>query len=421
MAGKKTAHGLVPKLRFPEFRDAGAWQDDSFDALVEVIDGDRGKNYPKAKEFSHSGYCVFLNAKNVTKSGFKFKDIQFITKEKDAVLRKGKLQRADLVLTTRGSVGQFAYYSKNVSYDNLRINSGMVLLRIKPEFRKTNKINSDYLYKFSKSPVLTAHIKNIAFGNAQQQLTVAIIKKFRLHYPKPPEQKKIADCLTSIDELITAQAKKLDILKAHKKGLMQQLFPAEGETVPKLRFPEFRDAGAWEEKELKLVCQMQAGKFVSASKIYAKPEDGLYPCYGGNGLRGFTKTYTHTGKYSLIGRQGALCGNITLAEGDFHATEHAVVTTPKSVTNAEWLYYELLNLNLNQYATGQAQPGLSVKSLEGLMVTIPIDEREQQKIANCLTSIDNLITAQAKKLNTLKNHKKGLMQQLFPATDEVNG
>ena len=214
----------VPKLRFPEFQDAGEWVQVDFDELVDVIDGDRGKNYPKADEFSSTGYCVFLNAKNVTKNGFKFEVLQFITKEKGETLRKGKLRREDIVLTTRGSVGQFAYYSEDVPYDNMRINSGMVVLRI-----KTKKINSNYLYAFSKSERLAAYINNIAFGNAQQQLTVAIIKKFQLQYPEPEEQHKIADCLSSIDELITAQSQKLEDIKSHKKGLMQQLFPAMDE------------------------------------------------------------------------------------------------------------------------------------------------------------------------------------------------
>ena len=146
--------------------------------------------------------------------------MQFITKEKDKALRKGKLQRADVVLTTRGSVGQFAYYSATVPYENIRLNSGMVILRI-----KAKKILRDYLYVFCKSEFLSTYIENIAFGNAQQQLTVAEIKKFQMYYPRQEEQQKIADCLSSLDALITAQTQKLTTLKTYKKGLMQQLFP----------------------------------------------------------------------------------------------------------------------------------------------------------------------------------------------------
>jgi len=189
-------------------------------------------------------------------------------------------------------------------------------------------------------------------------------------------------------------------------------------SVPKLRFPEFRDAGEWEIKPLKSICSMQAGKFISASNIFEKGKGGIYPCYGGNGLRGYTKTYTHSGRYSLIGRQGALCGNVNLANGDFYATEHAVVVTPKQDINVNWLFYKLDLLNLNKYATGQAQPGLSVEVLEKVQCIVPTKESEQQKIADCLSSIDDRITAETKKLDTLKAHKKGLMQQLFPAEGE---
>lgn len=211
----------VPRLRFPEFHEAGEWSNAALDRLVDVIDGDRGTNYPKAHEFSKTGFCLFLNAKNVTKNGFKFEELQFITKEKDEVLRKGKLQREDIVLTTRGSVGQFAYFTKNIPYENMRINSGMVILRVKPK-----KLVPDYLYAYSKSTPLVMHIKGVAFGNAQQQLTVAGIKRFPIYYPDPEEQQKIADCLTSLDALITAQSKEIDTLKTHRKGLMQQLFPS---------------------------------------------------------------------------------------------------------------------------------------------------------------------------------------------------
>ena len=189
--------------------------------------------------------------------------------------------------------------------------------------------------------------------------------------------------------------------------------------VPKLRFPEFQDAGEWREKTLVDACKMQSGKFVAASEIKEQNANGMFPCYGGNGLRGFTATHTHHGTYPLIGRQGALCGNVKLATGRFHATEHAVVATPNQGVDLVWLYYLLDLLNLNRFATGQAQPGLSVDVLEKVPVAIPKDEREQQRIAACLSSLDELIAAQARKVNALKTHKKGLMQKLFPREGET--
>ena len=232
------------------------------------------------------------------------------------------------------------------------------------------------------------------------------------------EQKKIVDCFSSLDDLINAVADKIETLKEYKKGLMQQLFPAEGKTTPAFRFPEFQNKGEWEESTLGDICDMQAGKFVSASEICDVKKDTMYPCYGGNGLRGYTHSFTHFGIYPLIGRQGAQCGNITYAEGKFHATEHAVVVTLKKDIDIRWLYYQLIKLNLNQYATGQAQPGLSVDVIKKVTIRIPKNKNEQQLIACGLFSVDELISTETAKLDQLKAHKKGLMQQLFPDMTE---
>jgi type I restriction enzyme S subunit len=252
---------------------------------------------------------------------------------------------------------------------------------------------------------------------AQPKLNQGKLEVIPIPLPKAEEQQKIADCLSSLDDLITAENQKFEALKTHKKGLFQQLFPAKGEKVPRLRFPEFRGAGDWEEKQLRQACKMQSGKFVSASEISENSANDRYPCYGGNGLRGYTKSFTHSGKYSLIGRQGALCGNVTLANGNFHATEHAVVATPENDISTDWLFYLLIFLELNQYATGQAQPGLSVENLEKVSIKVPKTEKEQQVVADCLATIDELITIRSQKIDGLKAHKKGLMQQLFPPSE----
>ena len=189
--------------------------------------------------------------------------------------------------------------------------------------------------------------------------------------------------------------------------------------MPELRFPEFEEGGAWQGSTLGDICDLRAGKFVAASDIAEAPGSDLFPCYGGNGLRGHTRSFTHDGKYSLIGRQGALCGNVRLFEGKFHATEHAVVATPKNGVGTDWLFYALGLLELNQYAIGQAQPGLSVQVLEKISIPVPTDPVEQQKVADCLTSLDEVIAAQGRKVEALKTYKRGLMRQLFPREGEI--
>mgnify|MGYP004466947169 CR=1 FL=1 len=127
-------------------------------------------------------------------------------------------------------------------------------------------------------------------------------------------------------------------------------------------------------------CEMKAGKSIKSDSINSQYNDGLYPCYGGNGLRGYVETYSHDGVYDIIGRQGALCGNITLTKGKFYATEHAIVVRPKTPINEYWLYFALAQMNLNQYARGVAQPGLAVKQLEKLPFGIP-SKGKQEKFA----------------------------------------
>jgi len=181
--------------------------------------------------------------------------------------------------------------------------------------------------------------------------------------------------------------------------------------VPNLRFPGFEED--WEDNILGEVCKMQAGKFVSASEIRVKAQDDLFPCYGGNGLRGYTNSYNQVGLHSLIGRQGALCGNVTLADGTFYATEHAVVVTPNDGIDTLWMYYLLTHLNLNQYATGAAQPGLSVQNLERVEIVIPRSKLEQQKISSFLNLIDQRIQTQNKIIEKLETLIKGLRESLF--------
>jgi type I restriction enzyme S subunit len=178
-----------------------------------------------------------------------------------------------------------------------------------------------------------------------------------------------------------------------------------------LRFPGFEEE--WENNILGGICKMQAGKFVSSSEIHNESQDELFACYGGNGLRGYTKSNNQNGLYSLIGRQGALCGNITLVDGKFHATEHAVIVTPKDGTDTLMLHYLLKHLNLNQYATGAAQPGLSVQNMEKLEVKIPKSKTEQQKIALLLSQMDQRIQTQNKILEQLETLIKAVSKKIF--------
>ena len=164
------------------------------------------------------------------------------------------------------------------------------------------------------------------------------------------------------------------------------------------------------------VCLLKAGKFVSANDISPEYNKGLYPCFGGNGIRGYVADYTHDGEFPLIGRQGALCGNVNLASGKFHATEHAVVVQPKIEMNVHWLYYALNAMNLGQYATGAAQPGLAVSKLETLSIEIP-NISEQNKIAQTLYKVEQLVNFRKQQLAKLDELVKVRFAEMFTANE----
>ena len=390
---------IVPKLRFPEFRDEREWEEKS---LGDVAIFQKGKGISKA-DISPDGVlpCIRYGElyTHYTETITTIKSFTNLSKD-ELLLSKAN----DVIIPASGETQEDIATASCVMQDGIALGGDLNIIR--------SDIDGVFLSYFLNN-AKKKEIAQLAQGISVVHLYSSQLKTLKINIPIPKEQQKIADCLSSLDELISAENQKLEIYKGHKKGLMQQLFPGEGEKVPRLRFKEFEGDGEWVETTLKSVCKMQAGKFVSASEIKESQLNETYPCYGGNGLRGYTKSYTNQGTYSLIGRQGALCGNVTLAKGVFHATEHAVVVYPEPEMNTIWLFYLLNFLNLNQYATGQAQPGLSVDNLVKIELKVPIKEKEQQKIASCLSSLDELIIGQTEKIGLLKEHKKGLMQGMF--------
>jgi len=157
-------------------------------------------------------------------------------------------------------------------------------------------------------------------------------------------------------------------------------------------------------------CELKAGKFVSAKNINDENEKDLYPCFGGNGLRGYVKTFTHDGIYPLIGRQGALCGNVILAQNKFHATEHAVTVSAKMDLDVIWLYNKLAIMDLNQYKTGVAQPGLSVKNLNEVNIDIPPLETQKQ-IVSKIEKLELKINEAKSVINSAKDLKEKVLRK----------
>ena len=186
--------------------------------LCEIIDGDRGKNYPKQEEFSEEGFCLFLNAKNVTSNGFSFENCMYITEEKDKILRNGKLSRGDVVLTTRGTLGNLAFYDETVPYEHMRINSGMVILRMK----RDRIIERFFIEQFKMQ--LASIKEKIASGSAQPQLPISTMNKIVMLVPDVELQNQFASFVEQTDKSKLAIQKSLEKLETLKKSLMQKYF-----------------------------------------------------------------------------------------------------------------------------------------------------------------------------------------------------
>ena len=191
-----------------------------FGQLFEIIDGDRGKNYPGDNDFSDVGYCLFLNAGNVTKTGWSFETNAFITKEKDEQLRKGRVKRGDTVLTTRGTVGNAAYYDERVPYDHLRINSGMVILSAKDN----TVVDNEYIYYLVTSPIAKKTIELFCSGSAQPQLPIKDFVKIKFNLPAIDKQKRIVSILSAYDNLIEVNNKRIKVLEQMAENLYKEWF-----------------------------------------------------------------------------------------------------------------------------------------------------------------------------------------------------
>ena len=279
-----------------------------------------------------------------------------------------------------------------------------------PVFTTDENLDSRYLqyqlnygHEFAKFAILQKQ------GGSRTYMYLNKLRQLHLTMPNHvEEQKAISSFFMNLDHLITLHQRKYDKLQVLKKAMLEKMFPKNGSSVPEIRFKGFTDA--WEQRKLGALCvEFKSGDFISASDI---AENEAYPVYGGNGLRGFTNHYNHDGEYALIGRQGALCGNVNYAVGKSYFTEHAVAVRANKTNQTRFLYYLFSTMNLGQYSGQSAQPGLAVGNLVELENVVP-SKPEQEKIASFLSSLDHLITLHQRELEKLQNIKKSMLEKMF--------
>tara|TARA_R100000935_G_C2822754_1_gene160616 strand:- start:407 stop:1531 length:1125 start_codon:yes stop_codon:yes gene_type:complete len=226
-------------------------------------------------------------------------------------------------------------------------------------------------------------LKNYITKNSRKgsvpYITMPMLENFKIPIPSLNVQAEIVRILDVFTELTAELTAELVARKQQYEYYRDQLLTFDNDKA--------------EVKTLEEICIMRAGQHISASKILADIDiDHIYPCFGGNGIRGFVNKNSHDGSYLLVGRQGALCGNVHRMNGKFYATEHAVVVTAKEGINIDWAFHMLTLMNLNQYASKSAQPGLAVGKLASLKVSVPpLDE--QERIASILDKFDTLTTS----------------------------
>ncbi|MEG3058989.1 restriction endonuclease subunit S [Anaerorhabdus sp.] len=194
------------------------WKEYQLGEILNFIDGDRGKNYPGKEDFFENAYCLFLNTGNVTSNGFNFEETSFITQEKDSMLRKGRLDRFDVVLTTRGTVGNVAYYDSSVPYNCVRINSGMLIVRAR------KAVLNSYIYQLFRSEYMQSQFSLFASGSAQPQLPVKDLVHVTVKIPDLLVQKKVFFTISAYDNLIENNNRRIAILEEMAQKLYREWF-----------------------------------------------------------------------------------------------------------------------------------------------------------------------------------------------------
>lgn len=405
----KQTNKLIPELRFPEFLNDGEWEVKMLNEITpSVFDGTH-----QTPKYTEKG-IPFFSVENLI-SGNKNK---FISKEDHIVATsKNKPEKFDILITRIGNIG----FPKIIDWD-YEFSIYVTLAVIK----KSKQFNSYYLHSFIQSDFYQNEIKSKSLLNATPcKINMDELRKTKISLPPDKEQKKIADCLSSLDELITVHTNKLETLKTYKKGLMQNLFPQEGEKVPKLRFKEFEKDGEWKKKTLG---QKEISAFVnekiSIEKItlnnYISTENMLAD-FGG--ISKATKNPS-TGNFTKFVEGDILISNIRpylkkvwKANIQGGASNDVLVFRSGSDILSDYLEFILKNDAFIDFVMKSVQgvkmPRGNKDSMKEYPIMIPLKE-EQQKIADTLSSLDDVIKEQINKIKQLKSHKKGLMQGLFP-------
>jgi len=417
---------LTPEYRFPEFKNDGDWDGDSLINIAKFRRGSFPQPYGLPEWYDDENGMPFIQVYDVD-DNFRLKQT---TKRKISELAAAQsvfIEKGTVIITIQGSIGRVAITQYDAYIDRT--------LLIFQEFY--NNIDKTF---FAYILFLLFEIEKLkAPGGIIKTITKEVLSDFVVSFPKVQEQQKIASCLSSLDELIAAHNDKLDALKDHKKGLLQNLFPQEGETVPKVRFPDFANNGKWDNKPISKLGETVNGlsgkkgadfgsgrPYVQYKQVFDKSFIDFTECgkvdVGENENQNqlqlgdilFTtssETPDEVGFASVINKQ---------PEEPTYLNSFCFILRPNDLNEinpgfSRYLFHSpIYRKSVSAIAQGSTRYNLSKKAFLKLRVPVPSTPEEQQKIASCLSAVDELITAQQEKIEQLQQHKKGLMQGLFP-------
>lgn len=391
---------LLPRLRFPEFRGAAVWEGKRLDGLCEMN--------PKTESLPDE--FVYIDLESVEAGNLLKKNI---VRRSDAPSRAQRLlEYGDVIFQLVRPYQKNNYLFQENDCSSYVASTGYAQLRANQ--------SSAYLYQLLHTSTFVEKVISQCEGSNYPAIASGELAKILVIVPEPYEQQKIASCLSSLDKLISAQSRKVGTLKDYKKGLMQQLFPQEGETVPRLRFPEFRDSGAWEVNEIGEIFRVTRGKVLAMDQLEeSKSHEAPFPVYSSQtknaGLAGYYREYLFEDAITWT-TDGANAGDVNYRDGKFYCTNVCGVLVSVD-GHANQCVAEVIDSVSKRHVSYVGNPKLMNGVMSKIRISLPL-LKEQHKISALFSLLDDLISMQSHRLNALRTHKRGLMQQLFPAIDE---
>lgn len=402
--GKKTA---VPKLRFPEFNNA--WDSKALSPYLEEC----GSRVPATTSLP-----IYSSSRSGLIPQASYYDGRTIINDGEY----GVVPPNCFVYRHMSDDGQFAFNVNETGED-------IAVSKEYPVFRTIN-LDSRFLHaKLNHSPDFKAFALSQKAGGTRTRLYFSKLRSWETYIPSLHEQKKIADCLSSLEDLIAAQGGRVEALKSHKRGLMQRLFPRKGETIPRLRFPEFHDAPEWKEEALGRHIDIWSG---NSPSTFTLSSIGRYPYVKVEDLNNCSKYQTTAREFCddalgaipkhslLFPKRGAAIelNKIRITKSQIQIDTNLMAITPKEELTVEFLFYCISDVGLSHIADTSTIPQINNKHIIPFVIRRP-SLTEQRRIANVLSAIDAVITSEVEKLDFFRTHKMGLMQQLFPSLEEA--